>query len=113
MFDQLYILATGSSRSPEDEGVAGIYQVTFTPAPTPCPPASDWAGAAVDAFYGTYALTDPGAFSLRVFTAEGTEVPQDPAFEDGSFEELVDDIWRADEEDAPLFLFDLLIDEED
>lgn len=112
MFDQLYILVTGSSQAPEDEGVAGIYQVTFTPTPNPCPPASDWAGAAVDAFYGAYALTDPGAFSLRVFTAEGAEVAQDPAFEDGSFE-LVDDIWRADEEDVPLFLFDLLIGEED
>lgn len=112
MFDRLFLLVTGEPSLPQDDGLAGIYQVEFSADPSPCPPDAGFAGAALDAFYSTYAMVDPSSFSLRVFTAEGAEITLDPGYDDGSLEHLVEDIWRSDEEDTPLFLFDFFVEED-
>lgn len=112
MFDCVFVLASSDACHPADEGLSGIYQVDRLPEPSSNLTASDLAGAALDAFFGTYELADPGRFSLRVRADLGAEIEQHPEYVDGELDHLVDDIWRVGEEEVPLPVFDAFIEDQ-
>jgi len=94
-----YICVTGTPSDAEDQGVPGLSRVDVDLSNDPLP--GQIAGAILDVFHDSVAISNLDDFDINVLDEDGREISQAEDYEERSFENIADFSGFLESEDAP------------